>query len=258
MYIQFDEYLLAEVILPDKVSPTLGGIYRSPSANKAVSTKLLTDFIQRVCDAQPSHLLLVGNFNYSDINWKSLTINDSSSPQPYEEFLEVISSCALYQHVSEPTRYKQGVAPSLLDLMITNKEGMISNLSYLPLLGKSDHLCLQFSFNLVLPDVSDYVKFNLSAGNYDTLRSEVANINCEEMMDMSMDAAWKYFSTKFDVAIKHSVPLTRCQPKFKNIYTNKDVMQLSKRRGHFRVNIVTLTALWTMIGLLKYIMIFVV
>ena len=104
------EYLLAEIILPDNVSLTLGGIHRSPSANKAESTELLIDFIQKVCDRHPSHLL--------------------PDPKPSEDFLEVLSTCSLYQHVSEPTRFKQGVSPSLLDLVITNEEGMISELLY--------------------------------------------------------------------------------------------------------------------------------
>ena len=63
--ILFEEYLLAEVILPNNASLTLGCIYRSPSANKVESTKLLSEFIQKVCDGQPSHLLLVGDFNYN-------------------------------------------------------------------------------------------------------------------------------------------------------------------------------------------------
>ena len=57
-------------------------------------------------------------------------MNDSSSaPQSSEEFLEVLSTCALCQNVSEPTHFKHGVSPSLLDLVITNEEGMISNLN---------------------------------------------------------------------------------------------------------------------------------
>ena len=70
----------------------------------------------------------------------------------------------------------------------------------------------------------DYIKFNLNTGDYNALRSEVTNINCEDMMNMTMDAAWQYFFPKFDVAIKRSVPLTSPKPKFKNIYTNKDAI----------------------------------
>ena len=65
-------YLLTEAIPRNNVSLTLGDIYRSPSANKVESTRLLIDFIQKVCDKQSTYLLLVGDFNYSDINWETV------------------------------------------------------------------------------------------------------------------------------------------------------------------------------------------
>ena len=55
----------------------------------------------------------------------------------------------------------------------------------------------------------------LNAGDYDALWSEVTNINCEDMMNMTMDAAWQYFFTKFDVAIKRSVSLTSSKPNLR-------------------------------------------
>ena len=36
------------------------------------------------------------------------------------------------------------MAPGLLDLVITNEQGMLTNLQYLPGLGKSDHVVLDF------------------------------------------------------------------------------------------------------------------
>ena len=66
-----------------------------------------------------------------------------SDPKSSEDFLEVLFTCTLHQHVSEPTRFKHGVSPSLFDLVITNEEGMISDF---------DHLSLQFTFNLATPN----------------------------------------------------------------------------------------------------------
>ena len=118
------------------MSLIIGGVYRSPSSNKAESTRLLIDFIEKVCDRQPTHLSLVGDFNYSDINLETFTVSDSSpAPQHSEEFLKMLSTCTLYQHVSDSTRFKPGIEPSLLDFLIINEEGMISDLSYLPPLG---------------------------------------------------------------------------------------------------------------------------
>ena len=83
--------------------------------------------------------------------------------------------------MSEPTRFKHGVPPSLLDLVITNEEGMISDLSDLPPLGKSGHLSLQFTFNLTAPNENlEYTRFSLNAGDYNSLRAQVAGIDCVE------------------------------------------------------------------------------
>ena len=46
------------------------------------------------------------------------------------------SRCFLYQHVTQPTRYRIGETPNLLDLIITNEEGLISSLEHFPGLGK--------------------------------------------------------------------------------------------------------------------------
>jgi len=50
----------------------------------------------------------------------------------------------LFQHVQEPTRHRNSNS-SLLDLVFTNEEGMISDIKHLPGLGLSDHICLQFA-----------------------------------------------------------------------------------------------------------------
>ena len=62
-----------------------------------------------------------------------------------------------------------------------------------------------------------------------TLRSKVASIDCEGMLNMTMDEAWEYSYTTFDAAIKSSVPLSSTRPKFRNIYTNREVLLLRKK-----------------------------
>ena len=62
-------------------------------------------------------------------------------------FLKMYKRLFLYQHVVEPTRFRTGEVSSLLDLILTNKESMVSDLKYMAALGKSDHLQLIFNFN---------------------------------------------------------------------------------------------------------------
>ena len=56
-------------------------------------------------------------------------------------FIDVIQDEFWTQHITEPTRYRFGQTPSLLDLEI------ITNVTYTEPLGKSDHLCLTFTID---------------------------------------------------------------------------------------------------------------
>ena len=57
-------------------------------------------------------------------------------------FITTIQECFLHQHVTEPTRFRFGKEPSLLDLILCNEKGMVYNLAYHPGLGDSDHVTL--------------------------------------------------------------------------------------------------------------------
>ena len=45
----------------------------------------------------------------------------------------------LLQHVKEPTRLRHGQQPSLVDLLLTNRDDMVTDIQVLSGLGKSDH-----------------------------------------------------------------------------------------------------------------------
>ena len=86
--------------------------------------------------SEPSHLLICGDFNMPQIDWVH-KYSMTCVSHPSHKFLSIVQECLLFQ-------YREGDSPSVLDLMLTNEEGMITELSYLPGLGKSDHLLLEF------------------------------------------------------------------------------------------------------------------
>jgi len=80
--------------------------------------------------------------------------------------------------VCQTTRFRQDDSPSLLDLVFTSEQDMISDLSYLPPLGNSDHICIEF--NLVCYSEhkeSDNVKYNVRAASIDLLRQSLGSVN---------------------------------------------------------------------------------
>ena len=72
----------------------------------------------------------MGNFNFPDICWKYTTLQKKL----FRRFLECIGDKFLTQLVREPTR---GGAP--LDLLLTNREGLVGDVDVKSCLGHSDH-----------------------------------------------------------------------------------------------------------------------
>ena len=92
-------------------------------------------------------MLICGDFNYPEINWEYEYANDNS--EFITPSLETVQPQFLHQHVFEPTRFRDGNAPGLLDLILTNDENMIFETIHNPGLGESDHGCLSLYFELL-------------------------------------------------------------------------------------------------------------
>ncbi len=94
-----------------------------------------------------SHVLMMRDFNYSEIDWPNC---HSTAPPNHRShtYINIIQGMFLYQHITEFTRYRKGHNPSLLDLILTNEEDMITDIQYVPPLIKSNHVCLIFNTNM--------------------------------------------------------------------------------------------------------------
>ncbi|KAF8565978.1 hypothetical protein P879_06592 [Paragonimus westermani] len=115
-------------------------IYRPPNNSPEADTLLLSDLNQFLARGR-THVLLMGDFNCPQLHTR---VHSSGSFQA--ELLAQCDLIPLYNHVLQPTRFKSNDTPSILDLLLTNEELMIEDVHYLPPLGASDHVCLQFEF----------------------------------------------------------------------------------------------------------------
>ena len=76
-------------------------------------------------------------------------------------FFDTIQDCVLFQLVMQPTRFRQGAEPHILDLILTNAEAMIHNIKFTAGLGNSDHVCIQFGLNCTANrSVSNNIGYN--------------------------------------------------------------------------------------------------
>lgn len=128
-----DESLWLNIKLQQNDQLLFGCCYRSPNSvetnNQNINELLLSMSSQRY-----SHVLVCGDFNYPAIDW---TLHSTTRATPSgSAFLEAIDNSFLYQHVRGHTRARGSADPTTLDLVFTNEESMITDLSYESPLGK--------------------------------------------------------------------------------------------------------------------------
>ena len=143
LYTEELESGLIQIRLKNGDNLTLACIYRSQNLSCKGNSEV--NKLLKAAANRSSHVLLFGDFNFRRINWNiNKCCDDLNGPEP--AFLDAVSDSFLYQHVTEPTRCRGGDTPSLLDLVFTNEESMLGDLTYESPLGKSDHnvLCWKY------------------------------------------------------------------------------------------------------------------
>ena len=117
-----------------------GVCYRSPRSSDANNSKL-NGLIGMAVKQHATSFLLMGDFNYNQINWKTGVVA-AGEESPPSKFYQSTQNNFLCQHVLVPTRYRDGCSPSNLDLIFTKRESDVEDLAICDPLGKSDHVVL--------------------------------------------------------------------------------------------------------------------
>jgi len=210
---EFIESVWCRIKLVNTDSLLVGAIYRSPSSSED-NNRRLNELLIRATSVNDSHLLVAGDFNFKDIDWelKECLSND----QQQLSFLECFNDCYLYQHVLEPTRYREGNQPSILDLVCSNEEQMIDSIQYMEPLGKSDHVMLSFTFNCYSTDDQEFSpRYVYHKGDYDKLNQLLVQSDWEVHADDDIDTLWSKFKDNLQDAVSASIPMTKPGSKVK-------------------------------------------
>ena len=118
-----------------KMKKTLIGVcYRAPLTSAQENEGL----IELIIKASNEITLVLGNFNLPGIKWKS---NEASGNE--ETFLECMQDSFFTQHVLLPAR-----GDNILDLVMSNEEGLVENVTVGEPFGTSDHCVIKW--NLVI------------------------------------------------------------------------------------------------------------
>lgn len=187
---------------------TLGVIYRSPNSPPENHDHLRSMIIE-ANELKSSHLLIMGDFNYPDINWRTETIPPDVNNMA-TKFMECLRDCFLYQHVKDPTHYRGSQNPNTLDLLITNEEGMIDNITLNAPIGKSHHVCINFEFNCYVETlVNHQSKYIYHKGDFMNTRATADNMHWVLAPDTDIETAWRSTTNNVKELMDKFIPKTR-------------------------------------------------
>ena len=165
-----------------------------------------------VSTATDSNALIVGDFNYPNIDWINLDADSGS-----RHFLDMVNDSYLTQHVTRPTK-----GSNILDLVLTTEPDMISEVEVREHLANCNHNILAWKIDcnasvVLTINKSSYV---FHKGDYDGFRSYLAAISWEDLLNnCDTIKSWEIFKNVMQEGITYMsdrVRRNRCVCRIKH------------------------------------------
>ena len=132
------EFLSVKVQCHGKKSVVLAGIYRRPSGDMTNIENISRHIEEMVEKHRRQPIWIAGDLNLPDIDWEGLTISGHQYMKAINQtFLQTLERTDLEQVVDFPTRLAASGKWAYLDLLITNRPGLLHKCLATP--GISDH-----------------------------------------------------------------------------------------------------------------------
>ena len=221
----YKDHVWTEIRLRNNDVLLCGCIYRSPTKDKDAekeTTQAICEIISEAVQRNHSRLLICGDFNYPTIDWEC----EHSTNENAKTFLEGIQGNHLYQHVCTPTRHREGREPSLLDLIITNEEGMVNNLEHNPALGESDHECLDFFLDCYKEKPRSKPQPNYYKADFTTIIKRLEKVDWKKELKGDFLERYRTFLMIMSKALEGCIPERTGKLKKRNMYMTKDTLKL--------------------------------
>ena len=175
-----------------------------------------------------NHVLHMGDFNYPGIDWTTSTTLPSALSGSID-FLQTVESCFLTQHVLTPTREQ-----AVLDLVLTSDPDLVSDPNILHPMGSSDHNMIVFTAHLDCKANHDNkVLRDYKKGDFDLIRSSLADIYWDSVMTGSVNESWLRFKNLLHGLIHKHVPIKvtskKCSPQ-KPIWMSYKALKLIQKK----------------------------
>ena len=190
------EYCSIEVKCKNNVSVLITSIYRSPNSTEVNNGNLL-QLLQEISETNYKYKLVLGDFNLPHINWRTCT-SEAGPMGCATVFIEKIRDCFFTQHIMDITRFRGDNIGNTLDLLFSNDESTIEEVTLSSPLGRSDHACLQVKYDLQEVEAGNKkVTYMYEKANYSRMKSLLDIDWCNYLpQELTTEEKWMKFSRK--------------------------------------------------------------
>ena len=209
-------------------------IYRSPSSC-CDNNRKLNFLLKKISQLEKyAKKIIVGDFNFRDINWENWTYN-SDNHCINSEFIECLRDCYFTQLVDKPTRGRGSDTPSTLDLIITDDPDIIENVNVMSPLGRSDHSVISLEVPYDTNKAPKQTYRDYSKADYTIMKNIFSNDLLEEIQGAAdnVEIQWKLFTDACNEAHKYVPEKIAKQNKQFNV--KLDEKGLAKMRKKHRL-----------------------
>ena len=225
----FAENVIVECTQNDGEKLFVGLIYKrtkGTNENTANLNNLLTEF----SDHGAKNKLLMGDFNFPEIDWNT-EICETSKNHPAAKFLKATKDAFLIQNQKLPTRYRKGQKENVIDLVFTNSEDMLNEISVIPGLGKSDHHCLIIELSLIPSNTDASLKRNFRKTDIVILKQVLGQHDWNSELDgKDVNETWSIIKANINAAIEESTPLTKVHSHKGKPWMNKETLDIVREK----------------------------
>ena len=226
---QFDESVWCMMLIKDSERILVGNVYRSPSSDTQNAQRMCSA-INEMCGKDCSQLIICGDFNLKEIDWERHQAHVTDN-HPASLLLDCVDDNFLIQHVTENTRFREGQASNLLDLVFTDRYDNVTRLDYEMPFGRSDHVCLMFEVMCHRNSENEGFKRKYFKGNYTEIRNDINNIDWEnELRGKNTEESWEILENVVKESIERNIPMQKVGKTFKKKWMTKETMNVVKEK----------------------------
>ena len=157
---------------------------------------------QMLIKVSSQHTLLMGDFNFGDINWSA--IDNSSLTEASKLFIEWLDDCFFTQHITQPTII---YSTTTLDLVITDKPDVVDDIDIVGNFVSTDRHMLKWTTVLNVRQI-EYkgTSKGFSTADFDGIRHMLQQVNWEMVLDGEVEECLAAFRRILQNAIERFVP----------------------------------------------------